>query len=191
MNTKSSLMLSPVLNERPKNLGERRRALGTLAGLMLMPLVGRTQSGGMAAISGGMAPSLALPDLDDEKIFDLKTLRGRVVLVNFWATWCPPCRRELPSLARLQKLFRTSDFTVIAVNVGEEPDAVFSFVGTTNFPVLLDRDSSAMMRWSIKGLPTTYVVDRSGKLVLRATGGRDFDDPTIVSQIKELLKGGG
>ncbi len=167
---------------------ERRRALRMLAGLALAPLVARAQSGGMTAVAGlPPAPPLTLIDLDDRKI-DLASLRGRIVLVNFWATWCPPCRKEFPSLGRLQKLFPPAKLTVLAVNVGEDADDVFSFAGATNFPVLLDKDSGAMKRWPVKGLPTTYVVDKAGRLALRAVGGRDFDDPVIVAQLKELLK---
>ncbi|MCX7168530.1 MAG: TlpA disulfide reductase family protein [Rhodocyclales bacterium] len=135
------------------------------------------------------APTLALPDMDGKPV-DLARHRGKVVLVNFWATWCPPCRKEFPSLGRVRKLFKPTEFEVIAVNVGEDVETVFSFAGTTDFPVLFDRDSQAMTRWAIKGLPTTLVVDRQGRLALRAAGGREFDDPAIVTQIRELLKQG-
>lgn len=166
----------------------RRRALATLVGLAVAPLATRAQTGGMTAVAGlPPAPPLMLFDLDDRKI-DLASLRGRVVVVNFWASWCPPCRKEFPTLGRLQKLFRPTNLTVLAVNAGEDPDDVFSFAGTTNFPVLLDKDSGAMRRWQVKGLPTTYVVDKAGRLALRAIGGRDFGDPVIVAQLKELLK---
>lgn len=166
---------------------ERRTFLAVLAALAISPCA-HAESGALAPVVGmPPAPSLALTDLDDKKV-DLASLRGRVVVVNFWATWCPPCRKEFPSLGRLQKLFKPSDLTVLAVNVGEEADAAFSFAGNTNFSVLLDKDSGAMRHWPVRGLPTTYIVDKSGRLALRAIGGRDFDDPAIVAQIKELLK---
>ena len=76
----------------------------------------------------------------------------------------------------------------LAVNVGEDPDSVFSFAGNTDFPVLFDRDSKAMAAWSVKGLPTTFLVDRQGRLAYRATGGREFDDPAIVALVRQLLK---
>ena len=135
------------------------------------------------------APTLVLPDMDGKTI-DLTRYRGKVVLVNFWATWCPPCRKEFPSLGRVRKLFKAADFEVLAVNVGEDPDAVFSFAGSPEVPVLFDRDSQTMARWPVKGLPTTLVVDRQGRLALRAVGGREFDDPAIVGQLRELLKQG-
>ncbi|MBI4987145.1 MAG: TlpA family protein disulfide reductase [Rhodocyclales bacterium] len=166
---------------------ERRRAVGMLAGLALAPLLARAQSGGMTALAERPpAPPLALPDLDDQQV-DLAAFRGRVVLVNFWATWCPPCRKEFPSLGRLQKLFEPGQLAVLAVNVGEDADTVFAFTGATNFPVLLDRRADALRRWPVKGLPTTYGVDKAGRLALRAVGGREFDDPAVVAQLKELI----
>lgn len=168
---------------------ERRWFLGACAGLVLAaacpPL--RAQGRGMAPVPGGpAAPALRLAD-DDGKLVDLAQHRGKVVLVNFWATWCPPCRKEFPSLARVRRLFKPAEFEVLAVNVGEEPDAVFSFTGVAGFPVVFDRDSKAMAAWSVRGLPATFLVDRDGRLAFRATGGREFDDPEIVATIRRLL----
>jgi thiol-disulfide isomerase/thioredoxin len=132
------------------------------------------------------APTLRLND-DDGKAVDLAQYRGKVVLVNFWASWCPPCRKEFPSLSRVRKLFKPSEFEVLAVNVGEEPDFAFSFAGITDFPVLFDRDSKAIAAWEVQGLPTTFLVNRKGQLAYRAAGGREFDDPDIVSAIRQLL----
>jgi len=166
--------------------------LPALSLLALAPPIRDQQAGtspaGMSPLpTGPPAPTLRLPDMDG-KLVDLATYRGKVVLVNFWATWCPPCRKEFPSLARVRKLFRPADFEVMAVNVGEDPEAVFSFAGSPDFPVQFDRDSQAMERWQVKGLPTTLVVDRQGRLALRAVGGREFDNPAIVVQLKSLLK---
>lgn len=133
------------------------------------------------------APTLRLKDVDDKPV-DLAQYKGRVVLINFWATWCPPCRKEFPSLGRVRKLFKPDEFEVLAVNVGEDPDSVFSFTGITDFPVMFDRDSKAMATWAVRGLPTTFLVDRQGRLAYRATGGREFDDADIVTTIKQLLK---
>lgn len=171
---------------------ERRGFLAATAGLALLaalPTV-QAQGRGMSLVAGvPPAPTLVLPDMDDKSV-DLARYRGKVVLINFWATWCPPCRKEFPSLGRVRKLFRPADFEVLAVNVGEDPETAFSFAGAVDFPILFDRDAQAMARWSVKGLPTTLVVDRQGRVVLRAVGGREFDDPVIVEQIKELLKQG-
>lgn len=147
----------------------------------------RAQGRGMTAMPANQqAPTLRLND-DDGKAVDLAQYRGKVVLVNFWASWCPPCRKEFPSLSRVRKLFKPSDFEVLAVNVGEEPDFAFSFAGITDFPVLFDRDSKVIAAWGVQGLPTTFLVNRKGQLAYRAAGGREFDDPDIVSAIRQLL----
>lgn len=166
---------------------DRRRFLIGLGLLAVLPNV-RAQGRGMAPMTAvPPAPTLRLKDADD-KIVDLAQYKGRVVLINFWATWCPPCRKEFPSLGRVRKLFKTSEFEVLAVNVGEDPDLVFSFTGNTDFPVMFDRDSKTMVAWSVRGLPTTFLVDRQGRLAYRATGGREFDDSDIVATIQQLLK---
>ena len=147
----------------------------------------RAQGRGMTAMPANrQAPTLRLND-DDGKAVDLAQYRGRVVLVNFWASWCPPCRKEFPSLSRVRKLFKPSEFEVLAVNVGEEPDFAFSFAGITDFPVLFDRDSKVIAAWGVQGLPTTFLVNRKAQLAYRAAGGREFDDPDIVSAIRQLL----
>lgn len=169
---------------------DRRHFITKLAGLGLLltsPLVWAQGRGMTTMPAVSPAPTLRLKDTDD-KIVDLAQYKGRVVLINFWATWCPPCRKEFPSLSRVRKLFKTNEFEVIAVNVGEDPDSVFSFTGMTEFPVVFDRDSKAMSAWAVRGLPTTFLVDRNGLLAYRATGGREFDDADIVATIKQLLK---
>jgi thiol-disulfide isomerase/thioredoxin len=163
----------------------RRLLLAGALSLVLPPL--QAQGVGMSPIAAvPPAPTLRLEDMDG-KLVDLASYRGRVVLVNFWATWCPPCRKEFPSLSRVRKLFKPTDFEVIAVNVGEDSDTVFSFAGSPDFPVIFDRNSQAMATWPVKGLPTTFLVDRQGRLAMKAVGGREFDDPAIISLIKSLL----
>ncbi|MEW5769313.1 MAG: TlpA disulfide reductase family protein [Pseudomonadota bacterium] len=136
------------------------------------------------------APPLKLPDLDGQ-VHDLAGQKGRPVVVNFWATWCPPCRREMPSLERLRRQLSDKGLAMVAVDVGEDADTVFSFTGqlepAPGFPLLLDRDGAAMQRWKVKGLPTTFVVDAQGRVVYRAVGGREFDHEDIVRQIQGLL----
>lgn len=166
---------------------ERRRFIAGLGLLAVLPATW-AQGRGMPAVSAvSPAPTLRLKDTDD-KIVDLTQYKGRVVLINFWATWCPPCRKEFPSLGRVRKLFKPAEFEAIAVNVGEDPDSAFSFAGITDFPIVFDRDSKTMTAWAVRGLPTTFLVDRKGQIAYRATGGREFDDPDIVATIKQLLK---
>jgi thiol-disulfide isomerase/thioredoxin len=135
------------------------------------------------------APGLRLPDLDDE-VVDLRELRGRVVVVNFWATWCPPCRREMPSLERLNQAAQDKGVSVLAVNIGEDVDTVFSFIGmlqpAPSFPLLFDPNADSLPSWKVQGLPTTYVVAPDGSIAYRAVGGREFDHPDLVRQLIEL-----
>lgn len=137
------------------------------------------------------APSLSLSNLDEEKV-DLAQFKGKVVLVNFWATWCPPCRREMGSLERLHQGLAASGVEVLGVNVGEDSDTIFSFLGTIEpsptFPMLLDKEAATVQRWGVRGLPTTYVIDREGKVRYRAVGGREFDHPQILETIRALAK---
>ena len=136
------------------------------------------------------APGFRLVDMEG-KAHDLAQYRGKVVLVNFWATWCPPCRREMPSLERLQRKLGARSFVVLAVNVGETVDMIFPFLGTLDtqptFPILLDQDSKVLKSWPVKGLPTTFILDRSGRLSRRAIGGREFDHPEVVKTIEKLI----
>lgn len=137
------------------------------------------------------APALKLQDLDDSPR-DLAKLKGKVVLINFWATWCPPCRREMPSMERLSQALAGEAFAVLAVDVGEDADTIQAFTSqldvTPTFPILLDTRSHAMQAWKVAGLPTTFLVDQQGRIVASAIGGREFDHPEIVQAIRELLK---
>jgi thiol-disulfide isomerase/thioredoxin len=132
------------------------------------------------------APPLRLEDIDEVE-HDLADLRGRLVLVNFWATWCPPCRREMPSMERLYQKLKERGLTVLAVDVGEDADTIFAFTGQLDpaptFPLLIDPDSNAAQDWGVKGLPTSFVVDPEGRVIIRAVGGTEFDDPAAIDQL--------
>ena len=136
------------------------------------------------------AKDFFLEDMDGKKR-RLLALRGKVVLVNFWATWCPPCRREMPSIERLSQALKGKNFEILAVNVAEDLDTVFSFTGTLDpvpsFPIIFDTDSSVLKAWPVMGLPTTFILDKQGRIVYRAVGGREFDDPAILAQIQKLI----
>lgn len=137
------------------------------------------------------APLFSLQDMEG-KLRSLEELRGKVVVLNFWATWCPPCRREMPSLERLSGTIKNQEMVILAVNVAEDFDTVFSFLGTLDpiptFPIVFDRDGSVLKTYPVRGLPTTFVLDAEGRTVYRAVGGREFDDPAIVSRLKDLIR---
>lgn len=136
------------------------------------------------------AQDFTLADVDGEES-RLSDYRGKVVMLNFWASWCPPCRHEMPSMQRLYEKYADQGLVVIGVNQWEDEDLVFEFVGRLEpeptFPVLLDRDSKVAEQYGVKGLPTTWLIDREGKLRYRAMGGRDFDHPAIEALIQSLL----
>lgn len=136
------------------------------------------------------APALKLNGLDGQ-MHDLAQLKGRVVLINFWATWCPPCRREMPSMERLSQTLKGEAFSVLAVDVGESAEIIETFTGqldtTLSFPILLDTRSRTMQAWKVAGLPTTFLIDKQGRIVASAIGGREFDHPEIIRTIREML----
>jgi peroxiredoxin len=136
------------------------------------------------------APDFALKDVDGKR-HRLSENRGKVVLVNFWATWCPPCRREMPSMQRAWAQLKGENFEMLAINVGEDEDTIFGFTFSTGveltFPILLDHDAQVIKAWPVIALPTSFVVDPQGRIVYRAVGGREWDDPELLKKIRELM----
>ncbi len=136
------------------------------------------------------APDFTLENFDGDKL-SLSDFRGKVVMLNFWATWCPPCRREMPSMESIYQDLGKDGFTVLAVNQFEDPDHVFAYTGQLSvdptFPVLFDRDSTVSQLYGVKGLPTTVLIDKQGKVVYRAVGGRDFDHEEVRDIVRSLM----
>jgi len=135
-------------------------------------------------------PDFTLPDMDGEP-HALLDYRGKVVLINFWATWCPPCRREMPALEQLYLKFADQPFAMLAVNQWEDADHVFAYMGDLNvipsFPILFDPESKVSADFDVKGLPTSFLLDQQGRVVFRAVGGRAFDHPEVEQTIRGLL----
>ena len=180
-----------------KNIVGQTRAM--IASALLALAVGPYSASAFAALDRPLqavsslppAPALALPDEEGKQTWRLSELRGKVVLVNFWATWCPPCRKELPSMERLWQQFKDQGLVVLGVNVAEDADAVFAFSNgldtPLSFPLLLDEDAAVTQSWPVQGLPTTYLIDKQGRIAFGAIGGREFDSPAIVEQVRQLL----
>ncbi len=131
-------------------------------------------AGSLSTWKGGATPPLALKTPSGETV-DLAKLRGKVVLVNFWATWCAPCVEEMPALARLRERLAPRGFEVLAVNQGEMPQRVSAFVSRTglDLPILLDRDKEAGKAWRVRALPTTFIVDSAGRIRFHGEGEID------------------
>jgi len=137
------------------------------------------------------APNFKLEDMDENE-YDFSEYRGQVVLLNFWATWCPPCKREMPSMERLYQNHQNDNFTVIAINQMENDDHIFNFTGELDleptFNILLDKDSKVSLTYDVRGLPTTYLIDKKGRIRYRAIGGREFDHPEVEKIIRGLME---
>jgi thiol-disulfide isomerase/thioredoxin len=136
-----------------------------------------------------MASDFSLPG-EDGKTYRLSDFRGKVVVLNFWATWCPPCRFEMPSLERLWQKVKDQNIVILAINVGEDSDTIFEFGGNypTTFPIPMDRNGDVIKRYPVKGLPTTYIVSPDGRVTHRAVGSREWDSKEMISALKAQRK---
>jgi peroxiredoxin len=136
-----------------------------------------------------LAPDFAAPDLHGQAV-SLASLRGKVVVVNVWATWCPPCRQEMPSMERLAAHFRGRDFQLLAVSQDEsakEPVEAFARELGLSFPILLDPERQVGERFGVWGYPETFVIDRNGYVVERVIGPREWDSPESIAAIEALI----
>lgn len=139
--------------------------------------------------AGTKAPSFKLPSLEGQEISS-HMLAGKVVLLNFWATWCGPCKDEMPSLQRLQQQFDPRQFVVVAVTTDLQLAGIKHFMrqaGLT-FPTLLDEEKEVSGAFLVRGLPTTVLIGKDGTLVGRAVGPRAWDSPEAVALIKGLVE---
>jgi thiol-disulfide isomerase/thioredoxin len=171
---------------------DRRKFLRSVAGLgLVLSSSIEAQPADVFTRVGGRvpAPDFSLADVDG-KPWRFSALQGQVVVVNFWATWCPPCRRELPSLEVLHKATAVKGVLVLGINAGETWDQVAAFTADfkppVTFPLLMDKDGAVVRDWQVRALPTTYVVNREGRIVLRALGGRDFSRPDALADVTAL-----
>jgi peroxiredoxin len=135
------------------------------------------------------APDFELQDTEG-RTHRLSDYRGKTVIINFWTTWCPPCREEIPSMNRAWAKLQDEKVMMLAINMGEDEDTIFVFTADypATFPLLMDRDGKVIEDWPVKGLPTTYVVAPDGTLAYRAIGGREWDEPVFLEQIRALAR---
>ena len=137
----------------------------------------------------GPTPPLELVDLEGKR-HRLADYRGAAVVVNFWATWCVPCRDEMPSLERLRASLEGRPFVILAVNLAEPDSRVRKFLDAmpVRFPILMDRDAGVARAWQAKLLPATYVIAPDGAIRYRHLGELDWSKPAVRAQIVELIK---
>lgn len=137
---------------------------------------------------GEAAPDFTLKNMQGENV-TLSDLRGKVVLVNFWASWCPPCRQEMPSMEELYQHLQDREFEMLAINVEENgPDAVAKFLEdkSHSFPILFDPQTQAQRRYNVSRFPETFVVDRNGIVVEHVVGAIDWMQPNVVEYLENL-----
>ena len=137
---------------------------------------------------GGATPALAVEDLKG-RTHQLSDYKGKVVLVNFWATWCEPCRAEMPSIDRLRNSLKGKPFEVLAVNMAEPLSRIEKFSDTLplGFALLRDRDGSASKAWKAKLLPASYLIGRDGRIHYVAYGELDWTSAPVRARVNELL----
>ncbi|HYQ92849.1 MAG TPA: TlpA disulfide reductase family protein [Candidatus Competibacteraceae bacterium] len=164
--------------------------LSSWAGLSLLPAM--AQSASKSSLPAPLAERPPAPDFKlidtQSKAHSLSDYRGKVVLLNFWATWCEPCRKEMPALQRAWEYLRPKGGMVLAINIGDSGSVIDQFLKEVpvNFPVLLSVDDDLLTQWSVKGLPMTFIIDPQGRIAYRIPGDLEWDQTQLLDQILAL-----
>ena len=140
--------------------------------------------------SGTPAPDFTFPGLD-EKMVSLSDYRGKVVLVNIWATWCPPCVEEMPSMEKLYRKFKGQNFEILAVSIDEPGlEAVAPFMKKSNltFPALIDSEGTIKAVYGVTGIPESFIVDKQGIFIKKIVGPVDWASPAIFRFFSEEIE---
>jgi peroxiredoxin len=171
---------------------------GLVVGLVLLlqahivwavPTASLLQAAGFSPVTESrVAADFQLPDVAGSKL-RLRDQRGKVVFLNFWATWCPPCRHEMPQMELLFQAFRQRPFVMWAVAMLEDREQVAPFIKEQglHFPALLDTDGEVSALYAVRGLPTTYLIDCTGNIVGEAVGPREWDTKAVRTLLSTLL----
>lgn len=182
-------MSSRTLRRKQERARRKKRQLAlviAVAGALLIGL------GVLLALGGGSdnQNDVTLQTLDGQTVH-LSDYEGQVVLLNFWASWCPPCRAEMPTLDAYYREHRDEGFVVLAVNVGESPALARAFIEEQgfSFPVALDEDTHIADQFGVRGLPVSLLIDRQGNISYRHEGLITAD--VLEAQLIPLLEGGG
>lgn len=172
---------------------KRRRAGRVTTFLLLLALACHsvaveTLPKGIMKLDGRVAPPLVLRDIDGET-WDIDKARGRWVFVHFWASWCGPCRREMPTIQAIYPKFDPADLEIAVINTAESEDIVFAFLAAVapDLRTLMDNDGLVTERWQPRGLPASYFVDPKGQLRYLALGGRPWDTPEYLKFLHWLI----
>lgn len=137
------------------------------------------------------APQISVVSLENGSTLKLSDLKGKVVLLNFWATWCPPCREEIPSMMKLNKFMVGKPFQMVAVSIDEGGKSVIdSFFKETGFslPTYQDASGASSKSYGVTGVPESFIIDKQGVLVKKIIGGAAWDSPEVVAFLEGLMK---
>ncbi len=140
---------------------------------------------------GASAPGFALARVGGGGPLSLSDLTGRVVLLNFWATWCKPCEDEMPAMERLYRALRGEAFELVAISVDDGDEVVIAFRDRLqlSFPILRDADKQVAERYQTFRFPETLLIDRAGRIVERYVGPKDWDNPAYLERLRRLVRG--
>lgn len=139
-------------------------------------------------LTGKKAPEFTLKDVNGRNV-SIASLRGQVVLINFWATWCPPCRAEMPSMNRLYREYKGKGLEILAISTDNSASKVKDYISKNSlaFQVLMDDNIKVARQYKVFSLPTTFLIDRNGIIVDRFLGEQDWISPELKKRIEELL----
>ena len=164
-----------------------------LAGLLFLGNIGLSQAEilpkGIIKTDPKPAPLFTLSDIDGKHYTFGKNL-NRWTFVHFWASWCGPCRKEMPAIENLQQAMKNKPLEIVIINTAENEDTIFSFLGSIapNINSLMDKDGLVTEEWQPRGLPATYLVDPTGIIRYQALGGRPWDSPAYRDWLRSLYK---
>lgn len=158
--------------------------------LALFLAAGLVQAKDLKPYDGAPLPDFTLSDMQS-KSHTLSNYKGKVVMLNFWATYCGPCIKEMPSMQRLKDKMAGKPFVILAVDMAEEPANVAAFLDKhdikVDFPLLLDPDGTVVEQWMISAVPTTFILDMTGTIRYALFGGLEWDSPDVVNTLETLL----
>jgi len=147
---------------------------------------------GVLKVDPRPAPELALKDLDGER-YELADQPGHWIMVHFWASWCPPCREEMPTIEAMARKLADTGLEVRLVNTAEDAETAFTFLAAhaPQLETLLDPDGRVTDAWQPRGLPATFLVGPHGRIQYMALGGRDWDSPAYLGFLRSLTEDSG
>ncbi len=136
----------------------------------------------------GLAKNFKLSDIDGD-VFQLDSTRGKWVFLHFWASWCGPCKEEMPTIQHLAETFDDNMLKIVMINTAEDEDTIFTFLSATNVEInsLMDTDGLVTEVWKPRGLPTTFLINPEGEVKYQAIGGREWGKPVYINFIRKLV----